>query len=80
MSGFVGSELMLVKLQNQAASSAVPVKILEPALFVEPWGVGVRKGDTAFRDELNGVIERRRGEIQKILDDYGVPQIDEAGR
>ena len=37
VSGFVGSELMLAKLRQQAASSAVPVKILEPALFVEPW-------------------------------------------
>jgi hypothetical protein len=40
----------------------------------------VRKGDTALRDELNQVIERRRGEIQKILDDYGVPQIVQAVR
>jgi mxaJ protein len=42
--------------------------------------MGVRKGETALRDELNQVIERRRGEIQKILDDYGVPQIVQAVR
>ena len=46
--GFVASELMLVKFKDQSASSAVPVKILEPALFVEPWGIAVRKGDDAF--------------------------------
>jgi mxaJ protein len=37
--------------------------------------MGVRRGDTAFRNELNGVIERRREEIEKILDEYAVPRV-----
>jgi polar amino acid transport system substrate-binding protein len=57
VSGFVASELMLVKLRQQAAETAVPVKILEPALFVEPWGIGVRKGDTAMLNQVNKVLD-----------------------
>jgi len=56
VSGFVISELVAVKLKSQAASSPVPVKILEPALFLEPWGMGIRKGDTAFREHVNKVL------------------------
>jgi quinoprotein dehydrogenase-associated probable ABC transporter substrate-binding protein len=44
--------------------------------FVYDISMGVRRGDTAFRDELEGVLERRRVEIRKILDDYGVPLVD----
>ncbi|HEU4563846.1 MAG TPA: substrate-binding domain-containing protein [Gemmatimonadaceae bacterium] len=36
--------------------------------------MGVRRGDTALRDELNAIIARRRAEIDRILDDYGVPR------
>jgi mxaJ protein len=36
--------------------------------------MGVRKDDRAFRDELNGVLERRRPEVERILDGYGVPR------
>jgi polar amino acid transport system substrate-binding protein len=72
VSGFVGSELMLVKLQNQAASSAVPVKILEPALFIEPWGVGVRKGDTAMLNQVNKVLDdmEASGQAAKTFDKW----------
>ena len=71
VSGFVGSELMLAKLQ-QAASSAVPVKILEPALFVEPWGVGVRKGDAAMLGQVNQVLDKLEasGEATRIFDKW----------
>jgi mxaJ protein len=36
--------------------------------------VGVKKGDEALRDEVEGVLARKRGEIEKILDQYGVPR------
>ncbi|MGN6660455.1 MAG: transporter substrate-binding domain-containing protein, partial [Achromobacter mucicolens] len=75
VSGFVGSELMLVKLQHQAASSAVPVKILEPALFIEPWGVGVRKGDTAMLNQVNKVLDgmEASGQAAKTFDKWFGP-------
>jgi len=70
--GFVASELMLVKLQQQASDSNVPVKILEPALFVEPWGLGVRRGDTAFLNHVNQVLGQMEtsGDAQKLFDKW----------
>jgi mxaJ protein len=37
--------------------------------------MGVRKGDTALRDRLNEIIERRRGDIDAILASYSVPTV-----
>lgn len=70
--GFVASELMLAKFRTQAAGSPVPVKILEPALFIEPWGVGVRKGEKALLDHVNKVLDglQASGEIDPIFDKW----------
>jgi mxaJ protein len=38
--------------------------------------IGVRKEDEAFRQELNGVLARRKPEIDAILAAYGVPRPD----
>jgi ABC-type amino acid transport substrate-binding protein len=37
--------------------------------------MGVRKGNIVLRDELEDVLHRRSRDIQKILRDYGVPQL-----
>ena len=37
--------------------------------------LAVRKGDTAFRDELNSFIIRNRSAIDRILASYGVPTL-----
>lgn len=37
--------------------------------------MGVRKGDTALRDRLDGALARRHAEIEAILDEYGVPRV-----
>ena len=37
--------------------------------------MGVRKTDRGLAEELNGALERRRGEIGTILKQYGVPLI-----
>jgi len=42
--------------------------------FVFDISMGVRRGDDALRDELNAVILRRKTEIDRILDEYGVPR------
>jgi len=70
--GFVASELMLAKFRTQAESTPVPVKILEPALFVEPWGVGVRKGEKALLDQVNSVLDglQASGEIDQIFNKW----------
>jgi mxaJ protein len=43
--------------------------------FVYDISMGVRRGDNALRDEVEGAIERHRAEIEKILDEYGVPRV-----
>lgn len=35
--------------------------------------MGVRKGDSALREELDRVLERKKAEIAKILEEFGVP-------
>jgi mxaJ protein len=40
--------------------------------------MGVRRGNDALRARLDGVIARRRREIDAILDEYGVPRADAA--
>ena len=46
--------------------------------FVYDISMGVRRGNDALRDQLNGVIERRRADIDRILSAYGVPRVDVA--
>ncbi|HEY3747469.1 MAG TPA: substrate-binding domain-containing protein [Gemmatimonadaceae bacterium] len=66
-----------------AKRSAVPLKLVpvQPQIdlpflpFVFDIGVGVRHGDSTFRASLQSVLNRRRPEIQRILDEYGVPQL-----
>jgi ABC-type amino acid transport substrate-binding protein len=41
--------------------------------------MGVRQSDTEFRRRLNQAIQRHQSEITKILQDYGVPLLDEQG-
>jgi quinoprotein dehydrogenase-associated probable ABC transporter substrate-binding protein len=43
--------------------------------------VGVARGEDPLRDEIDSVLKRRQPEIDRILDDYGVPrsvQVDHA--
>jgi mxaJ protein len=47
--------------------------------FVFDISMGVRRGNDTLRDELNGVITRRRAEIDRILAAYGVPRLDIGG-
>lgn len=53
--GFCASELILVKLQKQAEKTE-PLSIIAKPLFVEPWGLGVRKGEPAFKEAVNKVL------------------------
>jgi hypothetical protein len=38
--------------------------------------MGVRKGNTELRNELNDVLQRRGTDIQRILGEFGVPQLE----
>ena len=40
--------------------------------------MGVRYGEREWKQQIEGLIESRRAEIQTILRDYGVPLVDES--
>ena len=61
--------LRLVDVQPQIDLPFLP--------FVFDIGMGVRRGDTTFRASLQSVLTRRRPDIQRILNEYGVPQIEQ---
>jgi mxaJ protein len=46
--------------------------------FVFDISMGVRRQDSTLRDELDGILRRRRDTIESILDEYRVPRIPEA--
>jgi quinoprotein dehydrogenase-associated probable ABC transporter substrate-binding protein len=43
--------------------------------FVFDITMAVRRGETAWRDILDAFLERRAGDIRKVLDEYGVPRV-----
>jgi ABC-type amino acid transport substrate-binding protein len=53
------------------------VQPLTPKHTVLPFeysiSLGVRKGDTALRDKLNRILQRKRGAIRALLTRYNVP-------
>lgn len=66
-----------------ARRASVPVEIIpvspqidQPFLpFVYDISMGIRRGEDAFKEELEGILERKRPEIESILDEYGVPRL-----
>ncbi len=42
-------------------------------------GFGVRNSDQNWKRELNNLLGQNRAEIDAILDEYGVPRLDESG-
>jgi quinoprotein dehydrogenase-associated probable ABC transporter substrate-binding protein len=42
--------------------------------------MAVRQGDKEFKQRIDQLIDANRGKIAAILDEYGVPQLDEQGR
>lgn len=47
--------------------------------FVFDIAMGVRRTDTALKDELDAVLVRRAREIDAVLDEYGVPRLRRPG-
>jgi mxaJ protein len=62
------------------ASSPLHVEIAhaptgEPMPFEYAIAMATRRGDRALRDEIDAALERRRQEIDAILDEYHVPRV-----
>jgi mxaJ protein len=63
--------------------SAVPLVLTAVSPRVDPpklpmtfsVSVGVRRRDTELRDRIDQVLVRRREEVRKLLDQFGVPQV-----
>lgn len=66
-----------------AKRSPVPLEIVPVSPAVDPPGLrftfdialAVRPGDTLRLKELDGILERKRSQIDRILRDYGVPLV-----
>jgi mxaJ protein len=65
------------------AMEIVPVQpqIEPPYLpFVFDISLGVRRGELEFQERLDEILVRRQADVQRILDDYGVPRLGRATR
>src|SRR5690606_41862742 len=49
-----------------------------PLPFEFSIAMGVRRGDTALRDEIEAVLERRSGDVRATLERFGVPLVEPA--
>jgi mxaJ protein len=56
-----------------------PAALQQKAPFEFAIAMGVARGNAALRDELDGVLQRRRADIDAVLAQYSVPRTD-AGR
>jgi len=64
--------------QSRVPMDVVPVspQIDQPFLpFVFDIAMGVRRGDQELRDQLEQFLEKRRPEIERILEEYQVPEV-----
>src|ERR1051326_388217 len=65
--------------ERRVPMQVVPVtpQIDQPFLpFVFDISMGVRRGDQDLRDQLEQVLEQRRADIDRILEDYKVPRVE----
>jgi mxaJ protein len=52
----------------------VPPEEAGPLAVAFAMAVGVRRGNVALKDALDGALARRRAEIERVLEAYGVPR------
>jgi mxaJ protein len=68
-----------------AQRAAVPLQLrllpapgqAQPQRFTFAIAMGVRRGDTVLRERLDELLQRRRGDIERILAGYGVPLLED---
>jgi quinoprotein dehydrogenase-associated probable ABC transporter substrate-binding protein len=63
--------------RHEVPLEVVPVSpAADPHLpFTFSIAMGVRKGDKELHDEVDAVLARKHDEIERILDDFGVPRV-----
>ena len=65
-------KLRILPVQPGADGPALP--------FTFAMALGVPRRDTVLRNQLDAVLVRRRGDIERLLDRYGVPRVGNPGR
>jgi mxaJ protein len=63
----LAAPLELVPVPADTAAGALP--------FAFDISLGVSRGNQALRADLDAVLQRKRPEIEKILDEYGIPRV-----
>jgi mxaJ protein len=66
-----------------AKRSPVPLEVVPVSPAIDPPGLyfafdislAVRSKEVAFKEQLEGILRRKRPEIDRILGDYGVPRV-----
>jgi mxaJ protein len=54
----------------------VSPQIEQPFLpFVYDIAVGVRRGDSTLRAELDAALRERRGDVERLLDEFAIPRV-----
>jgi len=61
-----------VELEVVPVSSSTDLPFLP---FIYDISMGVRRGEDALKERLEGILNRRRGDIQRILEAYGIPLV-----
>ncbi|WP_027351165.1 ABC transporter substrate-binding protein [Halotalea alkalilenta] len=66
-----GSEAGLMRFVQQAPANS-PLALIETAVFVEPWGLGIRKNEPEFLAAVNQILVEAdaSGEITEIFDKW----------
>jgi mxaJ protein len=70
---------------GRRAGVAMRLRPVAPALdppglrFTFAIAAGVRRADTALRDQIDGALARRRVDIERVLRQYGVPLVGSDG-
>ena len=65
-----GEKLTVVPLTKDAKGGRMEFRIT----------MGVRQGDDLWKRQLNDIIRKRQGDIDRVLLDYGVPLLDDDGQ
>jgi len=64
-----------VKSQHAATLDVVPLESRGPIPLAFDISMGIKKGEHELKTDLEGALARHQAEIEKILDDYGVPHL-----
>ncbi|HBB87656.1 MAG TPA: quinoprotein dehydrogenase-associated putative ABC transporter substrate-binding protein [Blastocatellia bacterium] len=65
--------------KSKVSLKVIPVspQVDQPFLpFVYDISIGVRRGDRELKEQLEQILDKRRADIDRLLEQYGVPRVD----